>query len=288
MADSPVPHSGAPQPKTVVAPRHVNSLKTRMANLAGSQLATSRLARAVANVVLAQMLPGGVVKGGTALKLRLGHGRSRFTPDLDFARRTTMDVFLADYAAALAEGWGGFTGRLAPVKPAKPVGVPTDYVMLPFDIKVSYQGRSWLTVRLEVGHDEIGDTDDPELHLAEDLATVFAVLGLPEPAPVAVLAVDHQIAQKLHACSAPGSERAHDLVDLQLLVANGLDLTKTRATCVRLFRSRGAHSWPPVVQVGRGWDTVYAQAASEVECIQSVDEAVAWVNALVDRIEGNA
>lgn len=29
-------------------------------------------------------------------------------------------------------------------------------------------------------------------------------------------AVEHQIAQKLHAASAPGSSRAHDLVDLQL------------------------------------------------------------------------
>ena len=156
---------------------NLTSLEARFRNLASSELAVTRLERAVANVVLAQLLPAGAVKGGTALKLRLGHSRSRFTPDLDVARRATMVEFLAEYGAALGKGWAGFTGKLVPVRPAKPVGVPPEYVMQPYDIKVSYQGRSWLTVRLEVGHDEIGDTDHPEMHLAQDLAQVFAQLG---------------------------------------------------------------------------------------------------------------
>jgi hypothetical protein len=270
--------------KAVEPPRHVRALQARLGNVAGDQVAAPRLARAVANVVLAQMLPPGAVKGGTAMKLRLGHGRSRFTPDLDFARRATIDEFLAAYTAALAVGWGGFTGRLVPVAPAKPAGVPVDYVMQPYDIKVSYVGKSWLTVRLEVGHDELGDTDEPEWHLAEDLATVFATLGLPAPAPIAVLAVEHQVAQKLHACSTPGSERAHDLVDLQLLVTDALDLERTRDTCERLFVSRRAHAWPPEVVEGPGWVSVYAEAAVGVECVGTVDEAVRWVNGFVRSI----
>nr|WP_238362786.1 nucleotidyl transferase AbiEii/AbiGii toxin family protein [Actinopolymorpha pittospori] len=240
--------------------------------------------RAVANVALAQLLPAGAVKGGTALKLRLGHSRSRFTPDLDVARRATMDEFLVEYGAALAKGWAGFTGKLVPVRPAKPVGVPPEYVIQPYDIKVSYQGRSWLTVRLEVGHDEIGDTDHPEMHLAQDLAEVFAQLGLSDPAPIPVLPVDHQIAQKLHACSAPGNERAHDLVDLQLLLTEQVDLAAVRVTCKRLFASRRAHAWPPVVTAGPTWATVYANAADGIDCALTVEEAVEWTNGLIQRI----
>jgi hypothetical protein len=39
-----------------------------------------------------------------------------------------------------------------------------------------------------------------------------------------------QVAQKLHACTAPGSERAHDLVDLQLLEPDADDAAVAEAT----------------------------------------------------------
>ena len=46
-------------------------------------------------------------------------------------------------------------------------------------------------------------------------------LGFPEPGPVPCMRLEHQIAQKLHAASSPGSNRAHDLIDLQIAVSNG-------------------------------------------------------------------
>ena len=45
--------------------------------------------------------------------------------------------------------------------------------------KLSYNGKSWLTVVLEVGHDEIGDADEVEYGLAEDelrCSTLWACL----------------------------------------------------------------------------------------------------------------
>ncbi|MGL5865345.1 MAG: nucleotidyl transferase AbiEii/AbiGii toxin family protein [Dermatophilaceae bacterium] len=278
------PHNVPTQVGLTTPPRNLTSLRARFRNIAAGELAINRLERAVANVVLAQMLPPGAVKGGTGIKLRLGHGGSRFTPDLDVARRSTMGQFLTDYTAALTTGWAGFTGRLVPVRAAKPVGVPAPYVMQPYDIKVAYHSRAWMTVRLEVGHDEIGDTDKPDFVLAGDLAAVFTRLGLPEPAPVAVLSVDHQIAQKLHACSAPGSERAHDLVDLQLLMSEPVDLDRVRATCERLFASRRAHSWPPTVHAGSMWPAIYPSAAEGIDGLVSMDDAVMWVNALIRQI----
>ena len=95
--------------------------------------------------------------------------------------------------------------------------------MQPFDVKLSYASQSYLTVQLELGHDEVGSTKEPRLALDAGIADVIERLGFPAPAPVPVLAVGHQIAQKLHACTTPnrtgGNERADDLVDLQILVA---------------------------------------------------------------------
>lgn len=123
--------------------------------------------------------------------------------------------------------------------------------MQPFEVKLDYRGRPWCTVKFELGHNEIGDADDPEYQLASDLAYLFTEVGLEAPKPVPVMRSDHQIAQKLHAVSDEGSERVRDLVDLRHL-DNGepLDLRQVRATCVRLFDYRLQHAWPPTLVLG--------------------------------------
>ena len=55
--------------------------------------------------------------------------------------------------------------------------MPNDYVMQPFLIRLAYTGRHWLTVRFELGHDEIGSTERRELHIAPDIVDLFATLG---------------------------------------------------------------------------------------------------------------
>lgn len=238
---------------------NVGVLNARINSEAGSVSSGVRLRKAVANTVLAQLLPPGAVKGGTAMKLRLGTVGSRFTPDFDVARHGTLEEFLTEFEENLQAGWGSFTGRLVARVPPKPIEVPTEYIMRPYDVKLSFKSKSWMTVLVELGHDELGDTMDPVKLIADDLVALFARLGLEEPRPAPVLAVHHQMAQKLHACTAVGSERAHDLVDLQLLVQHedpGLALVAE--TAHRLFRSRRAHPWPPHVVVGSTWAGIYA------------------------------
>ncbi|MDZ7733539.1 MAG: nucleotidyl transferase AbiEii/AbiGii toxin family protein [Acidimicrobiia bacterium] len=247
---------------------------------------TRRIQRAVANTVVGQMLPPGVVKGGTAMKLRVGEGTSRFTPDLDAARDAGLgpDDYLDQLSDRLAGGWGGFTGTLTVLDAPEPEGVPEEYVMQPFRVGLAYQSRHWLTVPFELGHDEIGSTEHPELRIADDLIELFDALGLPTPDPIPVLAIEHQIAQKLHACTSVnprtgGNERAHDLVDLQLLVQDGdVDLAAVGATSARLFTARQGHPWPPTVVAYERWDTIYTEAADGLDVLGSVDEAVTWAN----------
>ncbi|QDQ99393.1 nucleotidyl transferase AbiEii/AbiGii toxin family protein [Tomitella fengzijianii] len=238
----------------------------------------------MALVVVGQMLPEGAVKGGSAMALRYGRN-TRFTQDLDAARVRSLAHFRSEFEASLAAGWAGFTGRLIEKAAPRPQAVPTAYVMQPFDVKLDYQGRAWRTVKFELGHNEIGDADEPEYHLAAELAELFTEVGLEAPNPIAVMRSDHQIAQKLHAVSGEGSERARDLVDLQLLdKGEDFDLTQVAMTCVRLFGYRQQQVWPPNITTGTQWSTLYTEAADGLDVLPAVDEAVAWVNNFVERI----
>ena len=50
----------------------------------------------IANTIVGQFLPNGVVKGGSALKLRYGCQATRMTTDFDTAYRTNIDQFIED------------------------------------------------------------------------------------------------------------------------------------------------------------------------------------------------
>ena len=65
-------------------PRHANALRARIRNIARAQdLLEDRLTYTVSMTVIAQMLRGGVVKGGTAISLRGGQHTTRFSKDID-------------------------------------------------------------------------------------------------------------------------------------------------------------------------------------------------------------
>lgn len=245
-----------------------------------------RLRIALANTIVGQMIPEGAVKGGSSLKMRYGDGATRFTRDLDTARVSDMEEYARKLEASLKEGWEGFTGTLVRREPAKPRGVPGEYVMQPYDIKLSYNEKPWCTVPLEIGHDEIGDAEDPDRGIAREIVDAFVVLGFPEPKPVPLMRIEHQVAQKLHAASGAGSARAHDLVDLQLIVAReSVDYSAVRQVCRRLFAYRRQQAWPPTMLKGDDWDELYLAQSEGLEVLPTVDDAIEWANDLVNRIE---
>ncbi|MBR3922111.1 MAG: nucleotidyl transferase AbiEii/AbiGii toxin family protein, partial [Kiritimatiellae bacterium] len=71
-----------------------------------------RLARAMADVIVGQMLPSGVVKGGSSLMFRYGGAVTRYTKDVDTARSVELEAYLESLRLKLAEGWNGFTGKI--------------------------------------------------------------------------------------------------------------------------------------------------------------------------------
>lgn len=269
-------------------PPSVRSLEQRIRNLEGGGDLALRRRVGMALVVVGQMMPEGAIKGGSAMALRYGRG-TRFTRDLDAARVRPLARFRSDFEESLASGWAGFTGRLVEKAAPRPPKVPTAYVMQPFDVKLSYRGRPWCTVTFELGHNEIGDADQPEYHLAADLAELFAEVGLEAPKSVPVMRADHQVAQKLHAVSEEGSERARDLVDLQLLdKGEALEAALVARTCARLFAYRRQQAWPPTIVAGDQWNSLYAEAAEGLDVLSTIEDAIVWVNGLVQRIAAAA
>ena len=129
------------------APPNRRDLQNRIQAVAAERgTLERRIQRAVANTVVGQMLPPGVVKGGTAMKVRLGEDASRYTPDFDAARakEVPLDDYLNALGDKLAEGWGGFTGTVETILPAQLEDVPEDYVMQPFNLALSYNSEHWL------------------------------------------------------------------------------------------------------------------------------------------------
>lgn len=257
-------------------------LERRISALADStQQPAGRLRVTIAQVVIAQLLPGALVKGGSGMKIRLGLGFSRDSKDLDVAWRSAQEDFAGALRTSLTSGWGPFSGRLL-AKSQRPQGeTPTKYVMQPYAVKLDAYGRPFATVVLEVGYDELGALEDgtSELMLPNEISGLFTSLGLPAPEPVHVLAAHHQIAQKIHACTEPGSERAHDLVDLQLLWPKdepGLNLVAL--TTQRLFAFRKGHPFPADCIVGSDWPIAYVEAAAGLDVLPTVDAAATWLN----------
>ena len=99
----------------------------------------------------------------------------------------------------------------------------------------------------------------------------------------------YQIAQKLHAVSEPGSERAHDLIDLQLISNRSqLDYAEVKSVCQRLFDYRRRQPWPAVVTALPSWDDLYVLARNNLldndDVLPTAAEAVAWANELIGKI----
>ncbi len=50
------------------------------------------------------------------------------------------------------------------------------------------------------------------------------------------------------------------------------------ATAERLFIARQAHTWPPTVVQYDRWETIYTEAATGLDVIDDVTQAVTWAN----------
>ena len=274
-------------------PRNEHELELRLVRMLGNNNRRMLVMRTMmANTIAGQFLPkGAILKGGGSLRFRFGSSFTRNTIDFDTTRRGELDGFLTEFKELLDAGWNGFTGQLVILPQASPKGVPFDYVMQPVDLKLRYKGQSWCTVNLEISHDEADATQMCDMTLPpEEVLNVFHELGFPAPEPVALITLEHQIAQKLHGASglSEHNQRAHDLIDLQVILkSETIDLIAVREICKRLFKQRRLQPWPTLIQKRERWAEIYNAQKLDLEVLPSVDEAVKWANDLIAKIDAS-
>ena len=268
-------------------PKSRAALERAIVRYAGNDaVCANDLAVAFANAIVAQMVGAGVVKGGTSLKFRYGDKMTRVTSDLDTAWSESLDSFLKDVGGKLKEGWNGFKGEVQILEQANPRRVPFDYVMQPCSVRLTYLGKAWRVVALEIGHNEIGDADVYDVvPVPKSIADLAASLAFPALGDIRVMKLEYQVAQKLHGVTEARSKRAHDLIDLQLIDSlHRLDFVRTGEICRQLFRYRRKQPWPPTVVKNEKWTEIYSVQKGDLPVLPTVDEAVTWANALIARI----
>lgn len=312
------------------APRSEGQLNRRLEAIADAMgVPVDRARRLLGAVIVAQMLPEGVVvKGGNGVRLRHGATGTRATRDLDLLARDPQQA-LKDLTGFVDRGWGAAPGSKRELKadpaatrvaffgtvheddPAEPLGVPDPYVLSRAKVTLHFLSArtSWVSVPIEIGRDEFeGSTlAQPVEVVAPQVAEAVTALGCGTPRSVAVMAVEQQLAQKIHAVTDPHQTRGHDLVDIQLLwhgveAEGGVDIPLLADLVSRtfMFRSPGRtaaghtpHEWPPPVAHVRTLEQGYLDALEETRVgaegqarlLQPrVSDAADWLESLITRI----
>ena len=222
------------------------------------------------------------LKGGAAMELRLGL-TARATKDYDAVFRARAEDILDALDRALTDDWQGFQIRRSEPEQIR------DTNALRMQIRLSYKGRSWGTVQLEVAPSEGASGQEIDRVSSRTLEPV----QLESPDRIACVSVRYQIAQKLHACTqiyADGREndRFRDLIDLPLLreLLDDNAIASVRAACIEICEIRGTHAWPPAVTVWPSWPDGFAAMAREIAFhTEDVNTAADDVRALITEID---
>jgi hypothetical protein len=238
-----------------------------------------------------------LLSGGVQMEMRMGL-EARATKDVDTIFRGEFGDFVDALDSCLGR-WDPFEfGRTAPIEIplAQRLTKPNRVT-----IQISINGRIWRSIALEVAPDEgllgkqVDSVSGPPL----------SHFGLPEISGIAVISVEYQIAQKLHACTgshvhgAVSNRRVQDVLDISLLRERYFtarsDLCGLRDACVDIFSSRNAElqsqnfvmrSWPPLMIAHEHWRIEFNRLASEFGLAMSLDQAVANLNDWVSEIAG--
>lgn len=268
-------------------------IERRLGWLVASSVLIATLQRAVGS----DARPRFLVKGGVYLELKLGL-HSRATADVDMLFRGDFDNFLDVLDQTLAEPWGVLHLQRTPVEEVD----RAHRLVKPrrFEIKLMIRGTTWRSIKVEVSPDE-GKAGE---RVEELIPPRLEHFGLSSPDELAGIAMNYQVAQKLHACTDPHdpphhvNDRARDVVDLLLIKAAfypvGHSLVDLRQASVDLFDSRAneanllrilRRTWPPVVIPHASWDSDWKALAKEVGLPHSLDQAVTALNAWIAAID---
>lgn len=300
----------------VEPPLNVPQLNQRLTEVAaGLRIPVARARVMLCTLIVSQMLPDAVaVKGGMGVKMRLGERGTRATSDLDVSTRIRGEQFEQAFRGRLAKGWGkvppskgerrrnpdaearvAFTATVKAGRLHDPGLARPEYVMHPYRVSIAFLGSPWGGLDVEVADPEIDEHAHTRHEIDNDLVQFGRYFGFGDLQPIALVDLEYQIAQKIHAVTDPAYDRAHDLVDLQLLWNAAPNLTTLKNLCARTFEWRDQQQWPPLpLRPMEDWAIAYREAREETEVagqtsvLPDVGTAGDWLGEIIDLIDAAA
>jgi hypothetical protein len=213
-----------------------------------------------------------VLKGGYAMQLRVNSARA--TKDIDLAMREVkllsqneddrisalLELLRAEARKDLGDFFSFSIGPSIIELEAAPYGGSR------FLIECKVDGRNFEKFHLDVG---IGDVwiEPLEQLLSKDYLSFAGI----SPETVPAIPKEQQFAEKLHAYTLPRPEdrpnsRVKDLIDMNLLIQDGMKLDLLKSALTATYKRRGTHRLdlnvqaPPIT-----WGATFSSMASDCE-----------------------
>lgn len=254
------------------------------------------LERLIGSVVVVELLKTATgvnsnshyVKGGTGAQLRLGLSIGRSTSDLDMSTALARGAAEKLILGLENTSWSSFrAARVKRLRDKTQFKVPSNYRLLEFQIQLLYGNSQWITVTLELSQEEF---EHPEIlteaEINHGIVELFVELGLEVPHPVRLIPVELQIAQKLHACTEPGSERGHDIYDIAMLqTMREIDWVLLATLTKRTFTYRKLHQWSVDFTPSGKFKDVYLAETDDIAGAPGYEEALRIVQSMIRRID---
>jgi len=217
------------------------------------------------------------LKGGYAMELRLKTARATKDIDLTSLKRMKgesdlLSTMILEELRTLAQQDLGdfFVYRIGEAQ------LDLDnapYGGARYSVTALLDGKVFVRFQLDVGADAVV-TRTETMRGADWLG----FCGIPSPV-FAMISIEQQFAEKLHAYTLPRLERPNtrvkDLVDMVLLAKmRSMDLEVLKEALRLVFKVRQTHSLPQKIDMPpQAWETPYNELAKECALMLSVDEA---------------
>jgi hypothetical protein len=143
-------------------------------------------------------------------------------------------------------------------------------------VKSSIDNEHWSTFQLDAIIQDQGVF--PKESLMGDSFLSFAGI---EPLKLMVPIKEEVFAEKIHAYTLPRdyeNTRVKDLIDLFLLIEDGLDSQKTKLALAGVFQTRGTHLLPKVLPTPpSSWKNIFHEMTGDSQIDITLDEAYSAV-----------
>ena len=222
-------------------------------------------------------------KGGTSFLFRFGIEAARTTQDIDMTLGADRERIETLILGLVGVSWNQFKVKgVKVVKTIAPGWVAEEKRLVKFKVQITFGDSEWRTVVIEATTDEFESSNSIESLAGDILSEPFQVLGLEGPSAVPVMQAELQIAQKVHACLDPSSERGHDLYDIyKMLEVSKVDIAKLARLVAQTFDVRGRHAWNPSFRPIESFKAQYLRETNGIAGAPSFDDALQTFSAML-------